>query len=438
MTPLAQVQALVPTAAPLTGGPSARSGALRPIQPLRSWPSGIYHDELVVVTACQSGTLAGSPAGRQADDPPGDLAVWRQADGRIAVRHRLRSCYPNDELASPLATALAPLTDDHEVFKRAFTGIVLTSRGRAEQAWDLFYRNSLDLIRQPGDPGYTAIYRHAAGLLAGAGAGASVADLGCGFGLFALYLADRGTAVTACDNEPGAAGLLRRAAGQLARRSNDPAAEKSERPWRPGRLEVLGCDARAVPRPGGSVDGVAMLHVLEHVDELTAAQLLREAMRLARHRVVVAVPYEPQPNSLFGHVRSIGAGQLDELGAATGWRYQVYEHHGGWLVLDRPFTSLPPSAGTQKLFLLSWLIVIVLLTLVSLRLPVIFTLLFVLVDLALLFVLLGTSGASTGEVKTGGYLVFAFCVVGAYLFADAYGAATGGKALPLGQAILTS
>jgi hypothetical protein len=93
--------------------------------------------------------------------------------------------------------------------------------------------------------------------------------------------------------------------------------------------------------------------------------------------------------------------------------------------------------GTQKLFLLSWLIVIVLLTLVSLRLPVVFTLLFLLVDLALLFVFLGTANASTGEVKTGGYLVFAFCVVGAYLFADAYSAATGGKSLPLGRAILT-
>jgi hypothetical protein len=94
------------------------------------------------------------------------------------------------------------------------------------------------------------------------------------------------------------------------------------------------------------------------------------------------------------------------------------------------------AIGTEKLFLLSWLILIVLLTLVSLRLPGIFTLLFVLVGVALLFVLLGTASGSTGEVKTGGYLVFAFCAVGAYLFADAYSAATGGKSLPLGRAIL--
>jgi hypothetical protein len=91
---------------------------------------------------------------------------------------------------------------------------------------------------------------------------------------------------------------------------------------------------------------------------------------------------------------------------------------------------------TEKLFLLSWLILIVLLTLVSLRLPAAFTALFVLIDLAVLFVLLGTANASTGETHTGGYLVFAFVIVGAYIFVDAMNSATGGRALPLGRPVL--
>jgi uncharacterized protein len=94
------------------------------------------------------------------------------------------------------------------------------------------------------------------------------------------------------------------------------------------------------------------------------------------------------------------------------------------------------AVGAQKLFLLAWLITIVLLTVVSLRLPFAFTLLFVLVDLALLFVFLGTANASTGLVKLGGVFVFAFVVVGAYLFLDAMSAATGGRNLPLGPAVL--
>jgi len=78
----------------------------------------------------------------------------------------------------------------------------------------------------------------------------------------------------------------------------------------------------------------------------------------------------------------------------------------------------------------------VLLTLASLRLPLAFTVLFALIDLALLFVFLGTSNASASLTKVGGYFVFSFVVVGAYLFVDAMGSATGGKALPLGNPVI--
>lgn len=94
------------------------------------------------------------------------------------------------------------------------------------------------------------------------------------------------------------------------------------------------------------------------------------------------------------------------------------------------------AVGTQKLFLLSWLIVIVLLTVGSLRLPFAFALLFVLIDLALLFVFLGTANASETQTHIGGYLVFSFATVGAYLFLDAMSAATGGSNLPLGRPLV--
>jgi succinate-acetate transporter protein len=94
------------------------------------------------------------------------------------------------------------------------------------------------------------------------------------------------------------------------------------------------------------------------------------------------------------------------------------------------------TVGTQKLFLLTWLAIIGLLTLSSLRMPLAFTVLFVVVEVALLFVFLGTLNSSTGETKTGGWFVFGFAVVGAYLFLDAMSAATGGRNLPLGRPIL--
>jgi succinate-acetate transporter protein len=94
------------------------------------------------------------------------------------------------------------------------------------------------------------------------------------------------------------------------------------------------------------------------------------------------------------------------------------------------------AVRVQELFLGSWLAVVVLLTLTTLRLPGAFTLLFGLIDLALLLVLLGTAEASATLTRAGGMTVFAFVAVGAYLFVDAMSQATGGRALPLGRPVL--
>ena len=99
-------------------------------------------------------------------------------------------------------------------------------------------------------------------------------------------------------------------------------------------------------------------------------------------------------------------------------------------------TETTVATGAQETFLLTWLIGVVVLTLASLRLPSIFTLLFVLVAASLLLVLLGTAAGSTSLLFAGGIAVFAFTLVGVYLFFDAMGVAGGGKALPMGKPII--
>jgi succinate-acetate transporter protein len=89
--------------------------------------------------------------------------------------------------------------------------------------------------------------------------------------------------------------------------------------------------------------------------------------------------------------------------------------------------------ATEELFLITWLIIVVMLTLATLRLPVAFTTVFVLVGLAVLLVLLGTEEASAGLTKTGGYLALASAAVGVYLFFNSLSQATGGPGLPLGK-----
>ena len=92
--------------------------------------------------------------------------------------------------------------------------------------------------------------------------------------------------------------------------------------------------------------------------------------------------------------------------------------------------------ATEKLFLLSWLIIIVMLTLATLRLPLAFTLVFALIDVALLLLFINTIHASTGLSKTAGYVVLAFAAIGVYLFFGSGSVATGGKPLPLGRPII--
>ena len=100
------------------------------------------------------------------------------------------------------------------------------------------------------------------------------------------------------------------------------------------------------------------------------------------------------------------------------------------------FVLLTAGTSTVELFLTTWLIVIVMLTLATLRLPVAYTALFVLVDIALVFVLAGVANASTGLLNTGGVFVILFALIGVYLFFGAASVATGGKPVPLGKPLL--
>jgi succinate-acetate transporter protein len=102
------------------------------------------------------------------------------------------------------------------------------------------------------------------------------------------------------------------------------------------------------------------------------------------------------------------------------------------------FGSTATLPATLTVFALCWLVAMLVLTLASLRLPLAFTVLFVLVDVALLLVFLFASGGATntGLEAIAGYVVFLFTLLGIYLFFDAMSVATGGKALPLGPPII--
>src|SRR5580692_9372929 len=76
------------------------------------------------------------------------------------------------------------------------------------------------------------------------------------------------------------------------------------------------------------------------------------------------------------------------------------------LGLDHNWFAITAVAvvATVKLFLIAWLVVVVMLTLATLRLPSAFTVLFALVGLALLLLLIAWAGASPAGVPTEGLI----------------------------------
>lgn len=94
------------------------------------------------------------------------------------------------------------------------------------------------------------------------------------------------------------------------------------------------------------------------------------------------------------------------------------------------------ALATQQIFQVSWLTVFVLLTLFTFRLPLTFTALFFLVDVAVGLVTVATFNGSTTLLHAGGWATFGFTAVGVYLWLHGLSTATGGPPMPLGRPVL--
>jgi succinate-acetate transporter protein len=90
----------------------------------------------------------------------------------------------------------------------------------------------------------------------------------------------------------------------------------------------------------------------------------------------------------------------------------------------------------QATFLIAWLVVFVVLTLATVRLPLAFTALFTFVVLAVALVLAGVLSASTALLTWGGVAVMAFNLIAIYLFYDAMSQELGATPRPLGKPLV--
>ena len=157
--------------------------------------------------------------------------------------------------------------------------------------------------------------------------------------------------------------------------------------------------------------------------------------------VGAAVPIILTATSIGLFLATIWSASLGQTAVAS-----VFGIFGGfWLSyavlvigLNHNWFGVAPASiqASQELFLVAWLVVMVMLTLATLRLPLAFTGIFVLVDVALLLVFLGVNESSSGVLKAGGYVALVFAAVGVYLYFDCVSQATGGRNFPLGKPVL--
>ncbi|QBJ95621.1 class I SAM-dependent methyltransferase [Rhodococcus sp. ABRD24] len=242
--------------------------------------------------------------------PTGPIALTRTADA-LHVRHSLGPEALSERLVAQVTASIDDADFGQTEFELTMVGLVRSTIHDPLEAWTVYYRNSLDELLD-GTADFAPIHDQAAELVRG-----SVLDLGSCFGFLPLRLARAGVPVTATDILPGTMTLLDAVAPGLG-----------------ARIETLVCDAANVPAPDDSADTVTAIHLLEHVDAGTGAAVVNEALRIARERVVIAVPYEDEATACHGHVRTFDADALRELGASTGRPFEVFDHHGGWLILD--------------------------------------------------------------------------------------------------------
>jgi len=304
--------------------PVARADRSAPIDAFVDLPDGVYRDGTVEVRG-----LTGIRPRRSLHmvrTPHFDVT---HVGDVLHVDHCVPAAEIDDDLSGLLADELfgPGWLRGPELFERIFTGVVRTAAAGVRESWALFYRNTLARIAEAtAGPRtnssahgtiaeYAPVYARAEQCLVPG----TVLELGCCFGFLSLRLAAAGRTVTASDLSPGTVRLLAAVAPELG-----------------VRLTTRVADAARYPGPDGCADNVLVIHLLEHLDAEHGDRVVTEAVRLARRRVVIAVPLEDEADETWGHVRTVSIADLDQWGRRTGLPYVVGEHHGGWLVIDRP------------------------------------------------------------------------------------------------------
>lgn len=290
-----------------------------------------------------------SARGLEGQPTPHFVAFGRTAtEGGVVILHCLDERTVDEDLPGMLADELGPLglLNASEDFGCAMNAIITSACSTRSplEAWSRYSRNSLERLRALVDqvPGavaqshigqFAAIYRRVLEL----GVGSSFLDVGTSLGFLPVLVAERvpGVRVVGVDNRqevmPVAADLATGASTQVEFRVGDVLDPGF------GRREAF--------------DTVTAVHLIEHLNEDQMLRAVGHLLTVTAGRLIVAVPFEDERQTLHGHaqlftpamLRELGGWFVERLGARRFWCEDV---SGGLLVVDR--VAVPQSSWAAQ------------------------------------------------------------------------------------------
>ncbi|MFO1146167.1 MAG: methyltransferase domain-containing protein [Rhodospirillales bacterium] len=234
---------------------------------------------------------------------------------------------------------------EQELFERFVGAIVRSMDSNDRRAWHRFYDNTLARLRAPqaavaasGNADFIGVFREVYArvddLVAERDA-TSVLDVGSCFGFLPLYLArkrhdgdDAARRIVGCDLNPALVSL----AEDYRQHRMIPGAEFV-------CADILADRAAELAVGGPAYDVVTAIHLIEHLSAEETVRAMANLWALTAGRLIIAVPFESEPDPRFGHQQAFDPGSLLDLGRTMPATCRFFEHHGGWLVLDRNETQ---------------------------------------------------------------------------------------------------
>jgi len=325
-----------------------------------------------------------------------------ESEDAIVVHHFKPAAINNDigyYVVNELLPALATLHQDQrlvhsdqnyrlneqQIFERFVGDIVRSMDGNEARAWHKFYDNTLNQIVKTTDQpslstlstlpagqiqhpdmgqsqanmdfidNFAAIYQCAAELLdiGHAGESLSLLDVATCFGFFPLFILRKQQLIqrqhdlhvskssyqdiAGCDHNPALVDL-----------ANSYVERHRHKNVRFMLADILAPDNRGALASRSRFDVVTAIHLLEHLQPQQTESAIANLWQLTRRRLIISVPFEQQPDPQFGHLQVFDPIRLKSLAERFNTSYQVFEHHGGWIVLDRLPTKARSPGSTIR------------------------------------------------------------------------------------------